>query len=411
MRIAHILRKYHPAEWGGTETAVKRLLDGLRAHQAEVIVYCPDCQRTGSDPLEEAGHPVERYRAFLPVWGLGPEQKRQLVAVGGNLMSFDLIWKLQWAPGLSVIHTHALNRLGGIAAAIARVRRIPFVVSIHGGVLDLPEAVKRKLLEPLRGGVEWGKVFGWILRSRRVLDQADAIVTCNRTEAALLKEKFPDKIIYPQPHGVPAAQFLRDQRPAAREAFPQIIGQKLLLVLGRLDPVKNQSWLVQQLPEALRRHPDLHLLLAGACTDEAYGKLVETEIHRLGLEHRVTIAGGLPQADPRLIGLLQEAALLIVPSLSETFGLVILEAWAAGTPVMATRTSGASELVRARENGWFFDLEDPSSFHRTLAEVLEDPEQARRLAAAGQQRVRAEFDDTVLAGRLKHLYEELIGEA
>src|SRR5262249_17450270 len=95
MRIAHILRKYNPAEWGGTETAVQQLLDGLRAHRTESVVYCPRTTQVQSvDPLRDTGHQVERFRAFLPVWRIPAAQRRQLVSVGGNLMSLDLIWKL-----------------------------------------------------------------------------------------------------------------------------------------------------------------------------------------------------------------------------------------------------------------------------------------------------------------------------
>jgi glycosyltransferase involved in cell wall biosynthesis len=412
MRVAHILRKYYPAEWGGTETALKRLLDGLRTHQAEVVVYCPERpERFARDPLRDAGHRVETFRACVPVWGISEQQRRQLISVGGNLMSFDLIWKLQRAPGLSVIHTHALNRLGGIAATVARLRRVPLVVTIHGGVLDLPAAVRRQLLEPLRGGVEWGKLFGWLLRSRRLLEAADAIMTCNRREAVLLKERFPDKIVVAQPHGVPAEQYEQDHRAAAVQAFPQLRGKVVVLAVGRIDPVKNQGWLVQQLPRALEKHPNMHLVLAGACTDEAYGKSIKKDIRNLGLDEYVTLTGGLPPGDPALIGLLQEAAVVVLPSLSETFGLVILEAWAAGTPVLATRTSGALDLVRDGENGWLFELNEPGTFQNGLAAALDSPATARQVALAGQARVRAEFDSTVLAGRVKHLYEELIGES
>jgi alpha-maltose-1-phosphate synthase len=412
MRIAHILRKYYPAEWGGTETAVQRLLNGLRAHQAEVVVYCPKRRETFEhDPLVEAGHQVHRFRAFLPVWGLTEEQKKQLLAVGGNLMSFDLLWKLQWEPDLAVMHTHTLNRLGGIAATVARVRRMPLVVTIHGGVLDLPAAVRQQLVEPLRGGLEWGKVFGWLLRSRCVLDQADAILTCNRREAALLKERYPDKIIIAQPHGVPASQYQQDHRPEAEQAFPHLADRQVLLAVGRLDPVKNQEWLLPQLPRALDRHPNLHLVLAGACTDEAYGKLIKKQIRNFGLEDRVTLTGGLRPADPSLIGLFQKAAVVALPSLSETFGLVILEAWAAGAAVIATRTSGVLDLVRENENGWLFDLRDPGSFHACLDDALLSPERTRQLGEAGRRRVQTDYDCTVLAGRVKHLYDELIGES
>ena len=412
MRIAHILRKYNPTEWGGTETAIERLLDGLRAHQAEVVLYCPKrAEQFSRDPLVEAGHVVKRFRAFLPVWGLSADQQRQLISTGGNLMSLDLMWKLRREPALSIIHTHTLNRLGGIASSIARFRRIPLVVTIHGGVLDLPAAVRAKLVEPLQGGVEWGKVLGWLLRSRRVLDDADAIITCNRTEAALLQQRYPDKIIFVQPHGVPARQFEENQRAAPRKAWPEILGKTLLLAVGRIDPVKNQTWLVQQMPRVLRQHPKAHLVIAGACTDEAYGKVLKKEIRNLGLEPNVTLTGGLSPGDPELIGLFQEAAVVVLPSLSETFGLVILESWAAGTPVLSSRTSGAADLIRESQNGWFFDLDAPESFHARLRQVLDDPEQARQAGESGRRRVRDEFDCRALAGRVKYLYEELIGDS
>src|SRR5207249_310461 len=92
----------------------------------------------------------------------------------------------------------------------------------------------------------------------------------------------------------------------------------------------------------------------------------------------------------------------------ETFGLVILEAWAAGKPVLSTRTSGACGLINDRENGWFFDLSEPNSFHAAIDEFLANPEFASALGQTGQQLVSARFDTKILAGRIKHLYEQLI---
>ena len=388
MRVAHILRKFNPAEWGGTETAVKRLLDGLRFHGTESVVYCPRLNETTggggcADPLTAAGHRVERFRACVPVWRISEGQRRQLVSVGGNLMSFDLPWRLQYAAGLSVIHTHAMNRLGGIAARVARVRKLPLVVTIHGGALDLPAAVRDKLAEPLRGGIEWGKLFGWLLGSRQVLARADAILTCNRREAELLTEKYPDKIIFSQPHGVPCDEYQADHRSDALALCPHLAGRKVLLAVGRIDPVKNQAWLVQQLPRALQRHPELRLVLAGACTDEAYGKQLKKEVRNSGLDSWVTLTGGLPPGSPALVGLFQLANVVAVPSLSETFGLVILEAWAGGTPVLSTNTSGAADLLQEGENGRLFDLGHPDSFHAALDEALTQPDRARQMAREG----------------------------
>src|SRR5262245_1607039 len=99
MRIAHILRKYCPAEWGGTETAVQRLLDGLAAHRITSMVVCPArSDATPHDPLTEAGHSLKRFRAFVPAWRISEAQRRQLISLGGNLMSFDLIRQLWREP-------------------------------------------------------------------------------------------------------------------------------------------------------------------------------------------------------------------------------------------------------------------------------------------------------------------------
>jgi starch synthase len=411
MHVAHILRKYNPAEWGGTETAVKLLLDGLKHEGVSGTVYAPRLdQMPVRDPLREAGHKVRTYRAFIPVLNLSDEQRAQLIAIGGNLMSFDLFVKLAMQKGLSVIHTHALNRIGGIGLTVAGMRRIPLVVTIHGGVLDLPRSVQQTLSAPLEGGYEWGKIFGILLRSRDVLKRADAIVTCNPKEADLQRERFPHKRILVQPHGVPIAKYVEDHRKEALDAFPTLGRQKLILIVGRIDPVKNQGWVLVQMPRILHKHPDAVLVLAGACTDELYGKALRKEVRRLGIENKVLFTGGLPPGDPRLIGLMQSASVVVVPSLSETFGLIILEAWAAHAPVISTRTSGAISLVRENENGHLFDLNREEEFDLALQRLLESPAHARRIGESGHALAGQEYDSLLLARRMKALYEELIRE-
>src|SRR5947207_13273861 len=215
MTVVHVLRKYNPAEWGGTESALQRLFDGLQPIGISNLVYCPrgptSCSR---DPLAETGCTIKRFRACVPVWGLSREQKNQMISVGGNLMSFDLPAALWRESDASLIHTHALGRLGGIALSVAKRRRLPCVVTIHGGVLDIPDQLKQSFEQPI-GGFEWGKLFGLLLQSRRVLADADAVITCNQREADRVQEKFPGKRVQVQPHGVPVAAFSKDCRTQA----------------------------------------------------------------------------------------------------------------------------------------------------------------------------------------------------
>jgi glycosyltransferase involved in cell wall biosynthesis len=311
------------------------------------------------------------------------------------------------ARGLSVIHTHTLGRIAGVGLTVARSKKIPFVITIHGGLYDLPESMNRSFNGPRNDGWEWGKAFGLMLRARRVLDYADAVLTCNPREAELVRERHPGRIVLVQPHGVRAQLYETDHRAAAREAFPAIRAREVLLSVGRIDPVKNQQWLVAEMPTLLARHPNALLVLAGACTDEAYGAALEKQIAALGLGERVLLTGKLPPADPRLIGLMQAARVAILPSISETFGLVILEAWAAGTPAISSRTSGASALIEHGKTGWLFDLQRPEQFHSAVDTVLRQHDVVPAVAAAARTRVIADFDTRVLSARLKTLYEHL----
>ncbi|HZR15766.1 MAG TPA: glycosyltransferase family 4 protein [Verrucomicrobiae bacterium] len=410
MRVAHLLRKLDPAEWSGTEMAIQRLFDGLRGNGVDPVVYCPRLENGATtNPLSEAGFEVQRFRAFVPVLGLSRQRKRQLVSVGGNLMSFDLFPSLLRERDLAVMHAHTLGRLGGIGLTIAKQRRLPFVVTIHGGVLDLPDKIKKSFNTPMDRGWEWGKLFGVLFQSHRLFCDADAILTCNDKEAALLQQQFPTKRVLVQPHGVPLEIYQADQRSAALAAFPQISGRHVLLCLGRIDPIKNQSWVLEQSPAIFSQYPDALLVLAGPCTDEAYGQLIGERIAQADLRDKVLLTGGLPPNDPRVVGLLQSASALVLPSLSETFGLVILEAWAAGTPVLSARASGPAALVQSGHNGWLFDLEKPETFHAALRATLDHPEEAKQMARRGGS-LAERYSVTALAARLKGVYEELIEE-
>ena len=442
MRVVHLLRKLDPAEWGGTETAIERLLEGLRSQGVDSVVYCPRLP-SGDSSLKGASR-VERFCAFVPVFGLSEERKRQFVSVAGNLMSFDLVGSLWRERDLSLIHTHTAGRLGAIGRTIARHRGLPFVITIHGGVLDLPPSVAKSFSRPNHSGWEWGRVFGWMFQSHHIFRDADAIITCNPREAALWRERFPAKRVVVQPHGVPLEAFRQDHRAAARAAFPGIFcgagvpsangspamsngiqtsrithhaspragfpktgHRPLLLCAGRIDPVKNQGWLLDQTPAIFQRHPEARLVFAGPCTDAAYGELIRQKIRTLGLDARVVLTGGLPPNDPRLIGLFQEAAAVVLPSVSETFGLVILEAWGAGAVVLSSRTSGPSALIQHGENGWLFDLGQPQTFHEALDRTFAQPELSREMVARGAA-LAAEHSLEATAARMKQLYSELV---
>lgn len=409
MRVAHILRKYNPAEWGGTETALRQLIEGLRCHEVESVVHAPRHDGPSApDPLAEAGVTLRRFNTIVPVWGLSEAERRRMVMIGGNLLSFNLVTNLWRERGIDVVHTHALGRLGGTGLAIARRRGLPLVVTIHGGVYDLPEKMREEFHATHRPGWEWGKIFGLLVRSRRLLDEADAVVTCNAREAELIRERHPGQRVRVQAHGIDAALYRTDHRAAARAAYPWIDGAQVILVPARVSAVKNQAWLAELMPAILEREPRALLVLAGSYTEPDYAAQLEQRVRALGLDERVRLIGGLPPRDPRLLGLMQSTAAMVLPSVAEPFGLVILEAWAAGAPVLASRTSGAVGLIEPGRDGELFDLNRPQSFVASLVRALQASGWRQAVIAAGREKVAERFDIRVIAGQMKNLYDELV---
>ena len=98
-----------------------------------------------------------------------------------------------------------------------------------------------------------------------------------------------------------------------------------------------------------------------------------------------------------------------LPSLHEPFGIVVLEAWAAGLPVVAARVGGIPSFTRDGEDVLHADPEQPASLARQLLAVMDDPALAGRLAGNGQRRARQEYDWRVISRQLSTLYSELAG--
>ncbi|MBN8418574.1 MAG: glycosyltransferase family 4 protein [Verrucomicrobia bacterium] len=408
MQASHILHKYDPAQWGGSETAVQRLVQGLQMHGISSLVHAPhNASHSDIDSWRDAGARFQRYRAFVPVIGISAAQREALVSWGGNLFSFELFWQLR-ASGSQVMHSHALNRIAGISLLAARSRGVPHVITLHGGALDIHDEVNAKPAAPLKGGFEWGKALGALVRSRRLLQNTDAVFTCNPREAALLQEKYPRQRIIVQPHSVPAAQYAADGRAAALKAYPQIANRDLIVNVARLDPAKNLPWLVRQLPAIKRRHPRAMLVLIGAGTTQSVVEELNREIARLGLAADVLLTGGLESGCPQLVVLIQSARLFVLCSTAEPFGIVILEAWAAGTPVLSSRTSGPASLIEHGRTGILFDLDQTADFHSAIDTLMINNKLHRHLSSEALDHVRAEYDVPAVAARVARVYEELV---
>lgn len=269
---------------------------------------------------------------------------------------------------------HAHYWLSGIAGTYLKARwDAPLVVSFHtlarvkevASPGDPPEPIFRR-----RG-------------EHRVIAGADRIIAPTATERGQLIDLYgadPGRI-YVAPPGVDLERFRPGDRAAAKERFG-FSDDPLVVFVGRLQPFKGTDIAVDALGHLKRMVPDARLAIVGGDSPRGNrGERMRLRLaaRRLGVSDRLRFIE--PVAHNELPELYRAADVVVVPSASESFGLVALEAQACGTPVVATAVGGLRSIVRDGETGYLVSRRDSRSFAAALSRVLADPGAQHRLGA------------------------------
>lgn len=410
LNVIQIPRRFVRTEWGGTETVIletsKRLI--ATGHRTEIL--CPRALAT-SDSETMDGVAVERRAYFYPYFGLDAERRRQLDLKGGNLFSFSLMKSLKKYEKLDLIHLHTGKRLGGIGRHVALKRGIPYVVSLHGGAVDALGAEAAAWTEPTQGALEWGKLLGWWVGSRRVLDDAGAILCVGRAETEAMRAEFPGKRIEHLPNGVDPQRFSRGDGTRWKRDHDIPDEAFVILVVGRIDPQKNQLLAVEAMQEIVRQNPDAHLVLIGHVTNEEYYGRINDTVRALRLTDAVTLVPGINASSQELVDAYHAANVFALPSRHEPFGIVVLEAWASGRCVVASDVGGIPSLVEHGKDGLLFESDDLDAYTSAILELAESRDRRRAMARAGRMKARAQYSWDVITDRLVEIYEQVIEDA
>ena len=399
MRIAHVLRRLSFDDWGGTEQVVWNLARAQVCAGHEVCVFattalCPTPRET-RDGLE-----ILRFPPVYPWWPMTAATRARLDRKGGNPFVPGLARALrEWAP--DVIHCHAMGRIAELCIRVAEKTGARCAVSLHGGGANVPAAEAASLRAPTRRLLPWGKILDKALRrTRRIPEDAGGIVCVGEDEADLWRARHPRVLFLP--NGVDVALF--EPKPSDHPTI-RPSDHPTILCVARIDRQKNQMALV----EALARDPRLSVRLVGPATEPDYLEALRARAAELGAADRLSVAGALPPGSPELAAEYRAADVFALPSRHEPFGIVVLEAWAAGLPVVASNVGGLGRLCAAHPGAALvFDPADPSALSAALSRVLADPALAASLAAAGRAAAR-DYDWTALAARLSDFYATLPG--
>lgn len=193
----------------------------------------------------------------------------------------------------------------------------------------------------------------------------------------------------------------RHDRASVRGALGLEARDRVVLTVARLAEQKDHRTLLAAVPSVLAGEPDVRFLWVGA---GPLGQVLREAIGRERLDGRILLLG---QRDD-VPDLLAAADVFALPSRFEGLPLAVLEAMAAGLPVVAARAPGTAEVVEHGRTGFLVEPGDPEGLAGALALVLADPDQAAAFGAAGSARVAAEFGAARMAEETFSLYRELL---
>ena len=379
MNIVMLTNTYLP-HVGGVARSVAAFSEEYRRCGHQVLIVAPTFPR----PVE-GEHNVVRIHALQ------------------NFNGSDFSVALPFSPDLNerldefqpdLVHSHHPFLLGMTALRIARSRELPLVFTHHTlyerythYVPADSQALKRFVVE----------------LATRYANLASLVFAPSQSVAKILRARGVTTPIAEVPTGVAPEQFIPGDGSRARAQLGIPDSAFLIGHLGRLAPEKNLSFLAGAVLEFMQQHTDAHLLLVGSGSSAAQ---IRTIFASHGLGTRLHMPGTLLGEQQRDAYAAMDV--FAFASTSETQGMVLTEAMAAGTPVVALDASGTREVVKDKINGRLVAEENATEFVKALEWLYEQPPAQRQKLSDAALATAREFSMENCAARALELYQPLL---
>lgn len=382
MKILHITPAYLPAvRYGGPIQSVHQLCKSLVRQGHDVHVFTTNLDGTGQskvsleEPVNVEGVKVWYFHSSLRRLYFSPSMQRALSA---EVKKFDLL------------HLHSIFLWPTWAGArAAKKAGILYIISPRGMLV-------KKLIERKS---TWVKL-AWIhLIEKHNLENASAVHFTSSLEEKEAREfglKLPPSFVVPNGVDLEPTNDLR--------LLPQVEAvlkkKPFLLFLGRINWKKGLDRLIP----AMSYVPNIHLVVVGN-DEENYQPVLEKLAVTNGVRERITFTGPVYGQDKA--ALLKTATLFVLPSYSENFGNAVLEAMAAGRPVVVTPEVGLAEEVEKAGAGWVVQG-DPKILGEALRNILNDPDELKKRGLRGQELVKQKFTWDIVAKQMEEAYTQIL---
>lgn len=383
MKIAMLTNNYKPYV-GGVPVSIEHLAEELRRRGHIVYIFAPSYPNQEEEPF------VIRYPSFSAKIAGAPVP---------NVMTRLFARKMKELH-IDLIHVHHPAITGNVALKMRRQLGIPVVFTYHTRYEEYLHYIR-----PLKQVERCTRVFHHYLRY--FCNRCDMVLAPTQSiEEHLLYQKMVERPIEILPTGLPQEHFLPDKNAAAhiRKQY-QNNADYVFCTVARLAKEKNLDFLLeslQKLKEMMAyRSKTFRYLLIGEGLEQNH---LKEKCRNLGLEQEVVFVGNV--ANREIKNYLSASDLFLFSSKSETQGIVVLEAMAAGTPVVAVEATGIRDVVKTGENG-ILTAEDSDDFAQAVEQALYNPTRYKTLCEGAKNTAMNYAEDKIAYLAENHYLEAL----
>ena len=376
-------------ERAGAQEVVRTLTDFLQAEGCTVVV-CAFRDGPMRAELERLGVPVNIFRRprhdvfLLPLflWELRRIRRELAQLVNDHR--------------IEVVQTHLLEVLDFVVLSLLRDTPAKVVLWTIHNVNFLP-AVPRKLLRARQIVYRW--LYRWLANWA-----SGFVAVSDEVRQAILRQlgTSVESKIFTIANGVDTRRY---NRPGNKIALCRELNLpdtcRLAVTVGRLTEQKGHACLIESAADILARHPDTRFLFVG---DGELRGVLQTQVKHAGLSEHVHFLGNRPDVPD----LLAAADLFILPSLWEGLSVALLEAMAAGRPIVATAVSGSTQVMVDGVTGFLVPPADSKALANAVCALLDEPERAAAMGQAARQRVVIHYSAQKQAREHIALYQRLL---
>lgn len=312
------------------------------------------------DLHETWSHAVDFPVLNLRAYERGDSIPRQALRLTRSLWR---LWRLLLRERFDVVETftHDGNLLG---LPLAWLARVPVRIATHRGKIE--------------SFPKWRQILHNLLINSGMA--RTLIAVSQQTRQLAIDEGVSADRITVIPNGVTPLDTLSVNRMECREELGLGEGDIFLLSVGRLTYQKGHEYLVQAMPQVIKRFPQAK---AGICGEGPLRSQLQSQIMELGLSDHVKLLGSRVDVSP----IFASADIFVLPSRWEGLSRALMEAMAAGIPVIASRVDGIRDLITDGVHGLLVSSEDPKSLEASILQLLEDPQMMKKMGAAAREHV------------------------